>query len=233
MTDLGGFELEIDFDPAYLQANSVTLEAFLTNTGRTLLPEVNNIDNVTGHIEYSVATSLGTTPAGPDGDGALLTIEWTSTASVPDDMLADLILQNIQLTTPDATVIPANIYHGEVTIIGAVSTEVVSQIACPGSVIVPIEVTSFKDVVDFSIELGYESTEMTFVGSQNPNALLSNIDVVDNGSNITLSYSGATATIPNGAVLIELEFSAFENTSEIISNLAGIWQLQATSMEMA
>ncbi len=179
--------MDIDFDPTLLQANSVTLESFLTSTGRPSLPLANNIDNVNGLIEFGV-TTLGTTPAGPDGDGALLTIEWTSTASVPDDMLADLILQNIQLTTPitDATVIPANtIYHGEVTIIGAVSTEVVSQIACPGSVIVPIEVTSFKDVVDFSIELGYESTEMTFVGSQNPNALLSNIDVVDNGSNIT------------------------------------------------
>ncbi len=221
VTNLGAFDLEIDFDPLLLQANSVTLESFLTSTGRTSNELVNNIDNTTGLVNYSVNTNGSSD--GPSGDGVLLTIEWTSTVSVPDDITTDLILQNIHITTPNATVIPSNIYNGEVTIIGAVTTKVISTITCPGSVIVPIEVTSFKDVTDFSINLDYIPAELSYASYQNVNTLLSGVSVTDNGTSLTMSYTGTTTTIPNGSTLLELEFIAPSNTVEVISSLA--WDL--------
>ena len=114
ISNLGGFELELSFDAAYLQVNSVTLESFLGSTGRTVFPLTNTIDNTNGLIEYAV-TTLGPTPPGPDGNGVLLTIEWTSGSSTQDIDL-DLILQNVQVAEPNGTIIPVSLENGLVTL---------------------------------------------------------------------------------------------------------------------
>ena len=103
--NLGSFELVLDFDPALLQANSVIIGSFLGSTSRQVFPLLNNIDNTNGLIAFA-ATTLGATPPGPDGDGVLLNIEWTSATNVSDETITDLILQNLQITQPNGTVLP-------------------------------------------------------------------------------------------------------------------------------
>ncbi len=62
VTNLGSFELTLDFDANYLQANSINLGAFLGSTGRTVFPLTNNINNNTGLIEYAISTFGATLP---------------------------------------------------------------------------------------------------------------------------------------------------------------------------
>jgi len=114
VTNLGSFELNLDFDANYLQANSVTLGGFLGSTGRQVFPLTNDIDNTNGLIEYAV-TTLGSSPPGANGNGILLNIEWTS-LNVDEDVNTDLILQNIQVTVPDGTLIPVSIENANITI---------------------------------------------------------------------------------------------------------------------
>jgi hypothetical protein len=52
---------------------------------------------------------------GPEGDGILLNIEWTS-LNVDEIVTTDIIFQNIQITEPDGTIIPFSIQNGSVTI---------------------------------------------------------------------------------------------------------------------
>ena len=113
--NLGSFELELDFDPAFLQANTVTIGSFLGSTGRQVFPLSNNIDNANGLVEFA-ATTLGATPPGPDGDGILLNIEWTSASNISDETIADLILQNLQITQPSGAVLPVNSQNATVII---------------------------------------------------------------------------------------------------------------------
>jgi len=115
VSNLGGFELNVVFDPLFLQANSVNLEDFLGSSGRQVFPLFNNINNTIGLIEYA-ATTLGATPPGPNGDGVLLTIEWTSATSIDEDVITDILLENLQITEPDGTIIPASSQNGIVNI---------------------------------------------------------------------------------------------------------------------
>ena len=115
--NLGGYILQIDYNPLLLQANSLTLGSFLGSTGRILLPLNSSIDNTNGLIEYAIST-VGPVPPGPDGNGILLTIEWESTSSLSNGAIADLALQNVQLTETDGSVISASIQSAIVNIIG-------------------------------------------------------------------------------------------------------------------
>ncbi len=96
VSNLGGFEIDLAFDPVYLQANSVTLESFLGSSGRQVFPLNNSIDNTNGLIEFA-ATTLGATPPGAGGDGILLNIEWTS-ATVSDAVTTSITIENLQIT---------------------------------------------------------------------------------------------------------------------------------------
>jgi len=125
--------LDLDYDPVLLQANSVTLESFLGSTGRTVFPLANNINNTTGLIEFA-ATTLGPSPPGPNGDGILLTIEWTATATLSSTTTTDLILQNIQVTEPNGTLIAVSSQNGTVTITVSGGPLSVDATAVPGTI---------------------------------------------------------------------------------------------------
>jgi len=114
VTNLGSYEFNIGFDADYLQANSVSIGDFLGSTGRQVFPLTNNIDNTNGQIDYAV-TTLGPTPPGPSGNGVILNIEWTS-LNVDEDVTTDLILQNLQITEPDGTIVSSVSQNGSVTI---------------------------------------------------------------------------------------------------------------------
>ncbi len=115
INDLGGFEIDIDFNPAYLQANSVTLESFLGSTGRTVLPLVNNINNVNGLIEFA-ATTIGDQPSGPNGEGVLLTVEWTS-ANVAQAVNTGILIGHLQLSNTKGDAIRSEINNATIEIV--------------------------------------------------------------------------------------------------------------------
>jgi len=115
INDLGGFEIDLDFNPAYLQANSVTLESFLGSTGRTVLPLVNNINNVNGLIEFA-ATTIGDQPSGPNGEGVLLTVEWTS-ANIAQAVNTDILIDHLQLSNTKGDAIQSEINNATIEIV--------------------------------------------------------------------------------------------------------------------
>jgi len=77
-TDLTSWQFDLAFNPAVVQANSVTEGPFLSAFGTTLFtPGV--IDNVAGLISL-VADSYVDLPPNPSGDGVLANIEFQAIA---------------------------------------------------------------------------------------------------------------------------------------------------------
>ncbi len=219
--NLGAFAIELSFDANLLQVTSLSLGSFLGSTGRTIFPLINNFDNTIGLIEYAV-TTLGSEPPGPDGDGVLLIIEWISTSSGNNEISTDLILQNIQIAEPNGSVIPVDIINGTVTILfpEILNTIVESSIVCPGTVMVPITVVNFEDITSFSLNLNYNSNELSYTSFQNVNPQLTELIVINDGVSLQINYSGSAVTINNG-IIIEFLFTAPSNDSQVISDL--IW----------
>ncbi|CAN2041724.1 hypothetical protein GMMP15_570001 [Candidatus Magnetomoraceae bacterium gMMP-15] len=115
--NLGAFEFEVKFDPSLVCAQSLELSDFLTSTGRTTIPVINEIDCETGLMRYSIAT-LGSNP-GPDGDGTLVTINWNSlNIEGTEDIETEISLQNAQLiqADEDATSILPAIQNATITL---------------------------------------------------------------------------------------------------------------------
>ncbi len=213
--NLGAFAIELSFDANLLQVTSLSLGSFLGSTGRTIFPLINNFDNTIGLIEYAV-TTLGSEPPGPDGDGVLLIIEWISTSSGNNEISTDLILQNIQIAEPNGSVIPVDIINGTVTILfpEILNTIVESSIVCPGTVMVPITVVNFEDITSFSLNLNYNSNELSYTSFQNVNPQLTELIVINDGVSLQINYSGSAVTINNG-IIIEFLFTAPSNDSQV------------------
>ncbi|MBC7233440.1 MAG: hypothetical protein H5T68_09415 [Chloroflexi bacterium] len=68
--DLGAFEFTLAYSPTVVQVVTATLGPFLGSTGRTVTPLGPVINAEAGAITYG-AYSLGSTPAGPTGNGLL------------------------------------------------------------------------------------------------------------------------------------------------------------------
>ncbi len=113
--NLGSFEMSLSFNPDYLQVNSVNLGDFLGSTGRQVFPLTNSFDNMVGSIDFAV-TTLGVTPAGPNGNGELINIEWTSTEDLEEDVITNLIINELQITQPNGNVIQVSAQNGTIGI---------------------------------------------------------------------------------------------------------------------
>ncbi len=72
ISNLGGFEFVMTYNPAVVHVSSATLSPFLSSTGRTVFPVGPTIDNVGGTLHMGAA-SFGTV-AGPSGNSLLVTI---------------------------------------------------------------------------------------------------------------------------------------------------------------
>ncbi|NOZ04739.1 MAG: hypothetical protein GXP41_00080 [Chloroflexi bacterium] len=72
ISNLGGFEFVMTYNPAVVHVTSATMGSFLSSTGRTVFPVGPTIDNVGGTLHIGAA-SFGT-QAGPSGNGLLVTI---------------------------------------------------------------------------------------------------------------------------------------------------------------
>jgi len=92
VTNLGGYQFTINFDPGVLHATGSSDGGFLGSTGRTVSPLTPQIDNTAGKISVG-AFSLGSND-GPSGSGKLAVI----TFSAVGGGTSALTLSDVQLT---------------------------------------------------------------------------------------------------------------------------------------
>jgi len=81
VTDLGAFQFDLKYDPAFLQVTSVTLGEFLAETGRRTQSTTPVFDNEGGQVTFigfSGPDQPGADQPGPDGYGVLANIELTA-----------------------------------------------------------------------------------------------------------------------------------------------------------
>jgi hypothetical protein len=69
-TNLGGFDLTLQYDPTVVEATTATVGPFLGSTGRSIVSGPPSIDPTAGTLYFGAAT-LGSSPAGPTGSGIL------------------------------------------------------------------------------------------------------------------------------------------------------------------
>jgi hypothetical protein len=130
--NLGGFQLEIAYDPTVLEVTGGSTGDFLTSTGRTKIPVGFQVDNQEGSVLIAAAT-FGDAP-GASGSGMLATI----TGDARSAGTTALRLENIQVLDPAAGAISVQAEGGEV-IVGEVSpspTDTVAS-ATPSTAAVP------------------------------------------------------------------------------------------------
>jgi len=106
VTDLGGFQFELTYDPTCVEAIGATLGPFLGSTGRSVAEVGPTFEP--GSVTYG-AYSFGADP-GPNGDGVLATITLeatsvgTSTLHLQDVVATDTIGVAIAVGTQDGNV---------------------------------------------------------------------------------------------------------------------------------
>jgi hypothetical protein len=96
-----------------------------------------------------------------------------------------------------------------------VITSIASISACQGDVIIPINIQNISNVANFSISLGYNSSQMAYNHYQNVNPALSagTLSVVPGPTEITISWSSVTPVSIGDAALLEISFSAIASST--------------------
>ena len=105
VTALGAFQASLQFDPVIASYVSTQYGAFLGSSGRSVSC---NPPDVTGNTVRLVCSTLGSNPAGPDGNGVLATV----TFSAVREGIGLMSLSGFMLTDIQATVIPTNALLG-------------------------------------------------------------------------------------------------------------------------
>jgi len=108
INDIGGFEMNVMYDPNYIMPVDIAQGDFLGSSGRSILPIIDVDDAITGDegkITYALA-SVGLN-SGATGSGTLFTIEWQVLGSVsnPDPLTTYIWTQNSTITNTEAKVI--------------------------------------------------------------------------------------------------------------------------------
>ena len=104
------------------------------------------------------------------------------------------------------------------TVLPNVITSCGTATGCPGRIIIPVTVADFIGVASFSLALTFNSSVLTYAGYQNLNAAVSGgmFNTNASGGKLYLTWSNiASATIANGATLIELKFDGTTGTSAL------------------
>jgi hypothetical protein len=106
VTDLTGFDLNLDWDPTLFEVTGIMYDPFLTSTGRTAQEIAKVIDNTTGTLNYAVAT-VGTA-LGPNAPGnlAVVTLEAIGVGT------SALHLHDVQISESGFMVDPAALTDG-------------------------------------------------------------------------------------------------------------------------
>ncbi|MBI9033524.1 MAG: T9SS type A sorting domain-containing protein [Bacteroidales bacterium] len=106
---------------------------------------------------------------------------------------------------------------------GAIQTSAQTLSACPGEVVVDIDVSNYKDVTTYSLNLEYDNSKVSYQSYQNLNSSLnqSALSVVNNGTSLSVQYNGTSATTLSDGTIFELVFDAINTTVAASSEL--IW----------
>ncbi len=112
--DLFDFQLDLNFDPAVLQASDALEGTFLSGDGSTFfIPGV--IDNGVGSIAFNADTLLSSI-SGVDGSGVLLEFDFTALAPGT----SSLDVENLILQDSPGNLVDGAITNGSVTVTGGV-----------------------------------------------------------------------------------------------------------------
>jgi len=111
VTNLGGFQFVLSFDPEVLEPLSAAKTPFLGSTGRDVSCADATIDDAALRF---VCVTLGPTPAGADGSGTVASVKFRAKGAGD----SDLTLSRVKLVHPDgelidSTMIGASISVGE------------------------------------------------------------------------------------------------------------------------
>ncbi|MGB6895000.1 MAG: flexitail domain-containing putative surface protein [Dehalococcoidia bacterium] len=207
---LGGYQVDIAFDPAVISFQSFQNGPFLTSTGRTLfmcpLQTVRH-DPLNGVLSYSCATS-GDTPLGPEGSGHLATVTFEP-VSIGD---SDLHLQNTVLAeaNPFGIAIPHTTQDGSVTVDYAADLSVEKTapetVTAPGNIDYDVQVTNLGP---------YEAEDVTLVDT-----LSSSVDFESASPGCTYDDGQHQVTCPLGNIGVTLSESV-SITVSVAASAAG------------
>lgn len=100
--DVGGYALEVTYNPAVMQVINVGQGAFLSSTGRVVYPMDPIVDHVAGRVTFGAVTS-GEQP-GASGSGRLAVITFRPRVAGA----SGLYMHNLRLTNPAGALLPAN-----------------------------------------------------------------------------------------------------------------------------
>ena len=114
--DLAGWQFDIAFDPAILEAVNVSEGDFLTTDGGTTFFQSGNIDNASGKITGLNAARLSA--QGATGTGSLLQVNFKAKSGGE----TKLTLQNFQFGTANGEGIPAGPREVHITVEGRLAT---------------------------------------------------------------------------------------------------------------
>ncbi|KKP92672.1 MAG: Ig domain protein group 2 domain protein [Parcubacteria group bacterium GW2011_GWA1_36_12] len=135
VTNLGGYQFTLNFDPQVIKISSITNSDWLASTGRTVGP-LSSIDNTNG-IATAGAFSFGTTN-GPSGDNVLATINLTTVGLGS----SALDLQDVLITDISAQTINTIATDGSINILAASPTPVASITPVPTPVVSPTPIAT-------------------------------------------------------------------------------------------
>jgi hypothetical protein len=116
VTDLYGFELDLNFDPTVLQATDVLEGSFLPSGGDTFFIP-GTIDNTVGSVTFNADTLLSAI-SGVNGGGTLLQFDFIATGVGA----SFLNLGNVLLLDSSGNEIASSITNGSVTVTGTGGT---------------------------------------------------------------------------------------------------------------
>ncbi len=108
---------------------------------------------------------------------------------------------------------------GLLTVLPNVVTTCQTLSACPGQIVVQVNVADFIAIGAFSMTLDFNPAILTYTGYQNLNATLSGGNFAANaaGGKVYVTWARTTvATLPTDALLIELIFSGLTGSSTLI-----------------
>ena len=114
--DLAGWQFDIAFDPAALEAISVTEGAFLKTDGGTTFFQGGTIDNATGKITGLNAARLS--GGGASGTGALLRVRFKAKSGGE----TELVLQNFEFGAITGDTLPAGPHQVRIVVEGDLAT---------------------------------------------------------------------------------------------------------------
>ena len=120
ITNLGGYDVFVQFDPAVVHMTSLADSGFVTGGGNIVVCNTATIDNVagTGTVSCATISPFGTPTPGVSSVGATALLHSSFQAVGPG--MASLTLTGTELQDPNGAPIAATLSSGSITATGAV-----------------------------------------------------------------------------------------------------------------